>query len=145
FARRHGIRGTILIAGEGLNATVSGEHAAIGALLGFLRRDARFQNLESKESYAREHPFKRLKVKIKREIVTIGAEDANPARHVGTYVAPKDWNALISDPDVIVIDTRNAYEVDIGTFEGAIDPRTSSFREFPAYVRENLSPDRHPK
>ena len=144
-ALQHEIKGTILIAEEGINATVSGSDAGVAALLAHLRNDPRFATLVSKESYASEHPFKRLKVKIKPEIVTIGAPEANPARHVGTYVAPADWNVVISDPDVIVIDTRNAYEVDIGTFEGAIDPRTSSFGEFPAYVKQNLDPARHTK
>ena len=143
IAAQHEIKGTILVAEEGINATVSGADAGVAALLSYLRNDPRFATLVSKESYASEHPFKRLKVKIKPEIVTIGAPEANPARHVGTYVAPADWNALITDPEVIVIDTRNAYEVDIGTFEGAIDPRTSSFGEFPAYVKQNLDPARH--
>src|SRR5262249_22430498 len=107
--------------------------------------DARFADLVSKESYASDYPFKRLKVKIKPEIVTIGAPEANPARHVGTYVKPQDWNELIRDPDVIVVDTRNSYEVDIGTFEGAIDPRTASSGEFPEYVKQNLDPKRNTK
>ena len=144
-AMQHDIRGTILVAEEGINATVSGTDAGIAALLSHLRNDARFTALVSKESFAGEHPFKRLKVKIKPEIVTIGAPEANPAHHVGTYVAPADWNALISDPEVIVIDTRNSYEVDIGTFERAIDPRTSSFGEFPDYVKQNLDPARDRK
>ena len=145
IAAQHEIKGTILVAEEGINATVSGADAGVAALLSYLRNDPRFATLVSKESYASEHPFKRLKVKIKPEIVTIGAPEANPAHHVGTYVAPADWNALITDPEVIVIDTRNAYEVDIGTFQGAIDPRTSSFGEFPAYVKQNLDPARHMK
>jgi UPF0176 protein len=145
IAVQHEIKGTILVAEEGINATVSGADAGAAALLAYLRNDPRFATLVSKESYASEHPFKRLKVKIKPEIVTIGAPEANPARHVGTYVAPADWNALISDPEVIVIDTRNAYEVDIGTFQGAIDPRTSSFGEFPDYVKQNLDPARDRK
>jgi len=136
------IKGTILVAAEGINATVSGEDANIRALLAALRSDPRFSDLVSKESFTEGHPFRRMKVKLKREIVTIGVPEANPSLKVGTYVKPENWNALISDPDVVLLDTRNDYEVAIGTFKGAIDPKTGSFREFPGYVRENLDPAR---
>lgn len=140
-----GIKGTILVAPEGINATVSGEDAAIRAMLAYLRADPRFANLVSKESFAPDHPFRRMKVKRKREIVTIGVAEADPTRQVGTYVKPQDWNELVSRDDVVLIDTRNAYEVDIGTFRGARDPKTRSFREFPAYVRSALDPAKTPK
>lgn len=145
LTQAHAIRGTILIAHEGINATISGPDAGIRAVLADLRADPRFADLVSKESYCAEHPFGRMKVKIKREIVTIGVPEVNPALAVGTYVKPENWNALISDPNVVLIDTRNGYEVDIGTFRGALDPKTQSFSEFPAYVRANLDPAQKPK
>ncbi|MGL4395500.1 MAG: rhodanese-related sulfurtransferase [Hyphomicrobium sp.] len=138
----HAIKGSILIAPEGINATVSGTDENIRALLAWLRADPRFADLVSKQSYCAVDPFQRFKVKIKREIVTFGVPDADPTRAVGTYVAPADWNALISAPDVVVIDTRNAYEVEIGTFAGARDPATSRFSEFPAYVANTLDASR---
>jgi len=142
FATAHAIKGTILIAPEGINATVAGPDDGIRALLAELRRDPRFADLVSKESNATEMPFGRLKVKIKREIVTLRRPEADPAREVGIYVKPEDWNALIADPDVLVIDTRNVYEVAVGTFEGAIDPATRSFAEFPDFVAAKLDPAR---
>lgn len=138
-----GIRGTLLLAEEGINGTVSGSRAAIDALLGHLRADARLAALEHKESRSDRHPFRRLKIKLKKEIVTLGVPGVDPNRVVGTYVEPEDWNALIADPDVLVIDTRNDYEVAIGSFRHAVDPKTRSFREFPDYVREHLDPARH--
>ena len=141
--RAHGIVGTVLVAHEGINGTVAGSAQAIETFLAFLRSDARFADLVSKESAAAAQPFRRLKVKIKPEIVTLGQPDADPSRQVGAYVEPKDWNALIAQDDVVTVDTRNAYEVRIGTFEGAVDPGTQSFREFPGYVKGNLDPARH--
>ncbi len=143
------IKGTILLASEGINGTIAGLPDDIYAVLNFLRTDAlfegKFADLEHKESYADEHPFYRMKVKLKKEIVTLGVAGVSPTKQVGTYVQPQDWNALISDPDVILIDTRNDYEVDIGTFKGAIDPKTTTFREFPEYVAKNLDKTKHKK
>lgn len=140
-----GIKGTILVAHEGINSTISGSDDGIRTFLAWLRADPRFSDLVSKESYAPAHPFRRMKVKLKREIVTIGLPEVDPTKTVGTYVKPEDWNAIISDPDVVVLDTRNAYEVAIGTFKRAIDPGTRSFREFPGFVQANLDPARQRK
>lgn len=145
FCVRQDLYGTLLLAEEGINGTVAGTRAGIDALIAFLRADPRFADLEHKESYADEMPFTRMKVKLKKEIVTLGVAGINPNEKVGTYVAPEDWNALISDPDVVLIDTRNGYECDIGTFRGAIDPKTTTFREFPAYVSQNFNPGKHKK
>ena len=133
--RQHGIKGTLLLAHEGINGTIAGSDVAIDAILGFLRAQPEFSGLVHKESRATAQPFLRLKVRLKKEIVTMGVTDIDPARDAGTYVAPKEWNALIADPDTIVIDTRNDYEVTIGSFRGALDPETKSFREFPDWVR----------
>ena len=136
------IRGTLLVAPEGINGTIAGRRAAIDALIAWLRTDTRFNDLSYKESFCDEMPFARTKVKLKKEIVTMGVEDIDPTRVVGTYVEPKDWNALIRDPDVVVIDTRNDYEVEVGTFNRAINPDISTFREFPAFVDAELDPSR---
>lgn len=125
------IRGTLLLAEEGINGTVSGTRQGIDRLLAWLRNDPRLADVDHKESYCDEQPFYRTKVKLKKEIVTLGVPGVDPNRRVGTYVEPRDWNALIDDPEVLVIDTRNDYEVAIGSFEGAVDPKTRSFREFP--------------
>jgi UPF0176 protein len=145
FCNQQAIKGTILLAEEGINGTIAGSPEAIAAVLTYLRSDARLQDLEHKESWAEAQPFDRLKVRLKQEIVTLGVPEANPHQQVGTYVAPQDWNALIADPDVVVIDTRNEYEVNIGTFQRAQNPQTRSFREFPEYVRQNLNPSQHKK
>ncbi len=145
FGCARGLKGTILVAREGINATVSGPPDAIADLLGWLRSDARFRDLVSKESFAEVHPFRRFKVKVKPEIVTFGHPDIDPVANAGTYVPPERWNALIQDPDVIVIDTRNRYEYDIGTFQGAVDPGTQTFREFSTFVGEALDPSKHHK
>tara|TARA_Y100001947_G_C10333009_1_gene301752 strand:+ start:69 stop:1013 length:945 start_codon:yes stop_codon:yes gene_type:complete len=129
------VRGTLLLASEGINGTVAGSDAGIYAVLDYIRDLPGCADLEWKESRATEMPFHRTKVRLKKEIVTMGQPDLDPLDGVGTYVDPQDWNALISDPDTIVIDTRNDYEVQIGTFEGAIDPETKSFREFPDWFR----------
>ena len=143
------IKGTLLLAEEGINGTIAGLPQDIHNFLHFLRSDSIFENrfadLEHKESFASEHPFYRMKVKLKKEIVTLGVPGVSPTKKVGTYVKPEDWNALISDPDVILIDTRNDYEVDIGTFKGAIDPKTTTFREFPEYVAEHFDKTKHKK
>ena len=130
-----GIKGTILLAHEGINGTVAGEPAAIDALISFLRAIPGCAELDVKYSHAADMPFYRMKVRLKEEIVTLGVDGIDPKREVGTYVQPEDWNALISDPDTVLIDTRNDYEVAIGTFEGAVDPRTKSFSEFPEWFR----------
>ena len=140
-----GVRGTLLLAEEGINGTISGTREGIDAILAFIRADERLADLDHKESFSDRHPFRRMKVKLKKEIVTLGVPGVDPNRLVGTYVDPEDWNALISDPDVVVIDTRNDYEVALGTFRNAVDPHTHSFREFPEYVREHFDPARHRK
>ena len=140
-----GVKGTLLLAAEGINGTVAGSREGIDQVLAWLRSDPRLALLEHKESIDETMPFYRMKVKLKREIVTMGIEGIDPNQVVGTYVAPRDWNALVNDPEVLVLDTRNRYECGIGTFRGAIDPETTSFREFPRYVRENLDPARHRK
>ncbi|PTY36263.1 hypothetical protein BGP77_02835 [Saccharospirillum sp. MSK14-1] len=140
-----GIRGTLLLASEGINGTVAGSQEAITELLDWLQSHPPFAGLSHKESFCDEMPFYRTKVKLKKEIVTMGVEGIDPRHIVGTYVKPQDWNALISDPDVLLIDTRNDYEVGIGTFEGAVNPNTQTFREFPEYVERELDPERHTK
>jgi UPF0176 protein len=140
-----GLRGTLLLAREGINGTVAGPRAGIDALLAYLQADTRFAGLAWKESFDSKMPFYRPKVKLKKEIVTMGVEDINPRHIVGTYVRPEDWNALISDPAVTVIDTRNEYEIQIGSFAGATNPHTTTFREFPAYAGKNLDKGVHKK
>jgi len=139
------IRGTLLLAVEGINGTVAGSAPAIERLLSWLKAQAPFAGLSHKESYCDEMPFYRTKVKLKKEIVTMGVDGIDPRHIVGTYVKPEAWNDLISDPDVLLVDTRNDYEVAIGTFKGAINPNTKTFREFPDYVQEQLDPGKHKK
>ena len=141
----NGIKGTLLLASEGINGTVSGTQEGIDALLAWLNSDDRFNPISFKLSYHDNQPFYRTKVKLKKEIVTMGVEGIDPRKTVGTYVKPKDWNALISDPDVLLIDTRNDYEIEIGTFEHAVNPNTKTFREFPEYVKNNLDPKKNKK
>jgi UPF0176 protein len=147
FANLHenGARGTILLATEGINGTLSAEPEAMARFLGQLRADPRFADLVTKDASAPEHPFKRLKVKLKREIISFRQQSADPTVQAGTYVKPQDWNALIADPSVLVLDTRNAYEVAAGTFRGAIDPQTRRFGDLPAYIAAHLDPARHTK
>jgi len=139
------IKGTLLLAQEGINGTISGPREGIDNLLAYLNNDSRLNPVSTKESLHDEPPFYRTKVKLKKEIVTMGVEGIDPLKTVGTYVKPSDWNALISDPDVTVIDTRNDYEIEIGTFKHAIDPKTDTFRQFPQYVQENLDPEKNKK
>jgi len=141
----HEVRGTLLLAKEGINGTIAGSRQGIDRIMGWLKSDPRFADLEAKESYVDTPPFYRTKVKLKKEIVTMGVEGIDPNDIVGTYVEPADWNALIADPEVLVLDTRNKYEVDIGSFENAINPETESFRELPAYVEKHLDPVKHKK
>ncbi len=137
--------GTLLLAEEGVNGTIAGPRAGVDSVLAYLRADERLADLGHKESYCQENPFLRMKVKLKKEIVTLGVEGVSPTNAVGQYVKPEDWNALISDPDVVVVDTRNDYECEIGSFKGALDPNTETFREFPEYVEKNLDPAKHKK
>lgn len=140
-ARLH-VKGTVLLASEGINGTVAGASEAVDALLSLLRTDPRLSDLQSKRSYAYAPPFARLKVRIKREIVSLGQAGVDPTRRVGNYVEAREWNRLVEDPDVILLDTRNAYEYAVGSFAGAIDPGTRSFREFPAFVERVLGDKR---
>jgi UPF0176 protein len=143
LCQQYNIKGTILLAAEGINGTIAGTRSSIDTILAALRSDPCFADLEHKESTATKSPFDRLKVRLKREIVTFGIPTVNPSNLVGTYVKPQDWNELIANPDVLVIDTRNQYEVEIGSFAGSIDPHTDSFTEFPAYVATHLDPQQH--
>ena len=139
------IRGTLLLANEGINGTIAGTEQGIKQLLAWLQTDPRLNEIDYKLSLTDEMPFNRTKVKLKKEIVTMGIDGIDPKQVVGTYVDPLDWNALISDPEVVLIDTRNDYEFTVGTFKNAINPNTESFREFPAYIKQNLNPDQHKK
>jgi UPF0176 protein len=145
YCQSQGIKGTILLAAEGINGTIAGSRQGVDSVLAFLRSDPRLADLEHKESYSQTQPFERLKVRLKAEIVTMGLPEVDPNQQVGTYVSPQEWNDLICDPEVIVIDTRNDYEVNIGTFKTAQNPQTKSFREFPEYVSKNLDPNQHKK
>lgn len=137
LCQHHRITGTLLLASEGINGTVAGPDAGIQALLAHIQSLPGCADIEWKLSTAQDRPFARMKVRLKREIVTMGVPDVDPKASVGHYVAPGDWNALIQSPDVAVIDTRNDYEVSIGTFEGAIDPQTATFRDFPKWWEQN--------
>jgi UPF0176 protein len=139
------VKGTLLLALEGINGTIAGSQVGIDAVLEFINSDSRLSGVSTKCSFHQENPFQRTKVKLKKEIVTMGVEGIDPTLTVGTYVKPKDWNALISDPEVLLIDTRNDYEVEIGTFKNAINPNTETFREFPDYVAKNLDKTKHKK
>lgn len=141
----HGVKGTLLLASEGINGTVAGTEEAIRALLAHLHGMEEFCDLNHKESWAEEMPFLRMKVRLKKEIVTMGVPGTDPLKIVGSYIKPENWNDLISDPDVVLVDTRNDYEVGIGTFKGAIDPKTTNFRDFPAWVKRNHNVLNKPK
>ncbi|MEH2290058.1 oxygen-dependent tRNA uridine(34) hydroxylase TrhO [Nostoc sp.] len=145
YCQAQSVKGTILLALEGINGTIVGSRQAIDSVLWFLRSDPRLADLESKESYTETPPFERMKVRLKQEIVTLGLPEIDPNEQVGIYVNPQEWNDLIANPEVTVIDTRNDYEVKIGTFQGAENPQTESFREFPDYVRHHLNPTKHKK
>lgn len=142
---KNDVKGTLLLALEGINGTIAGSKTGIDNVLAFLNADERLAGVSFKCSYHQENPFQRTKVKLKKEIVTMGVEGIDPNLTVGTYVKPKDWNALISDPEVLLIDTRNDYEIEIGTFENAVNPNTETFREFPEYVAKNLDKTKHKK
>ena len=143
--KQQGVRGTLLLAAEGINGTIAGSREGIEAVLAYIKSDPRLDDLVHKESYDEEIPFSRTKVKLKKEIVTMGVEGIDPRQVVGTYVEAKGWNDLISREDVLLVDTRNDYEVEIGSFKHAINPETTSFREFPAYVEKNLDKNQHKK
>jgi UPF0176 protein len=135
----HGVKGTLLLASEGINGTIAGRADGVQAVLAFLRQDPRLASLEHKESHAASMPFNRMKVRLKREIVTLGVPGIHPARMAGHYVKPQDWNRLLDDPQLVLVDTRNEYEVAIGTFHGAINPATRSFSELPAWVEKEMA------
>lgn len=142
-----GLKGTLLLAHEGINGTVAGRPEAIDSLVGAFRSGAlfggRLDNLELKFSTAAEMPFRRMKVRLKKEIVTLGSPEIDPTRKVGTYVSAREWNALLDRSDIVLLDTRNDFEVAMGTFEGAVDPRISRFSEFRDFVAGELDPARH--
>lgn len=141
----NGVCGTLLLAEEGINGTIAGSREGIDAVLRAIRAYPGLKDLEHKESSAQKQPFYRMKVRIKPEIVTLGVPEANPNKAVGTYVSPAEWNEIISDPETVVIDTRNDYEVKIGTFRNAVNPHTETFREFPDWVKNELDPQKHKK
>jgi UPF0176 protein len=145
----HGIKGTLLLAHEGINGTVAGTEEGIDALMVELRDGplfrGRLDNLELKFSAASEMPFKRMKVRLKKEIVTLGDPQTDPLRRVGTYVSPAEWNRLLEEPGIVLLDTRNDFEVEMGTFAGAVDPRIKRFSEFKDFVKNELDPKEHRK
>lgn len=136
FCERHNVKGMILLAREGINSTIAGRPEDVHAVLAYLRSDPKFSTLQHKESWSDLPPFHRMKVRLKKEIVTMGVPGISPTNMAGTYVKPSDWNALISDPEVVLIDTRNDYEVELGTFSGAIDPKIKTFSELVKWVDE---------
>ena len=140
LCRQRAVKGTLLLAAEGINGTIAGAPADVHSVLAWLRRDPRLSDLEHKESWAQEPPFHRMKVRLKAEIVTMQVPGLNPARMAGQVVRPQDWNALIQQPDVVLIDARNAYEVAVGSFMGAVDPNTRSFSDLPAWLAEQVKP-----
>ena len=137
------LKGTFLLAPEGINGAVAGSREDVEGILGYLRAEPRFAGLEHKESRADECPFHRMKVKLKQEIVSLGMEGIDPVKTRGSYIGPEDWNAVINRPDTLVLDIRNQYESDIGGFKNAVSPQTETFREFPGYAEKNLNPDEH--
>ena len=145
YCQNHQIKGTILLSLEGINGTIAGTATNIEAVIKYLGKDKRLADLDVKYSTASDIPFERIKIRLKREIVTLGIPEVNPNKQVGNYVEAEQWNDLIKDEETIIIDTRTSYEVDIGTFRGAINPNTHSFREFPDYVQHNLDPKKHRK
>lgn len=145
FCVERDIRGSILLASEGINGTICGPEHGVRELLAHLRSDPRMATLEHKEARSHRHVFKKMKVRLKQEIVRLAVDGIDPNKEVGTYVKPQDWNELISDPDVVVIDTRNDYEFAFGTFERALNPKTQSFREFPDWVHQAIELEEKPK
>lgn len=149
YCDERGIVGTILLSPEGINSTIAGSENAVMDLLAHLKSKTEFSNLNYKTSFASKKPFRRMKVKLKKEIVTLGANKPDfivkPHEKMGVEVPPEEWNSIISDPDVVLIDTRNDYEFELGTFKNALDPETDTFREFPNYIEKNLSPEKNKK
>jgi len=145
LCQEQGIKGTLILASEGINGTVAGSRIAMDALKSYLIDTLGFVKMEYKESFFHKQPFYRMKVLTKKEIVTLGRPDIRPHEKAGTYVSPQDWNTLISSPDVVLIDVRNDYEVQIGTFKQAINPKTETFKAFPEYVETQLDPNKHKK
>ena len=143
--KKCGIKGTFLLAKEGINGTIAGSHNEIDTILNYLKSDTRFSDLEHKESFVDTTPFYRMKVKLKKEIVTMGKPEIDPRHKVGKRVSTEEWNELLADPGVFVIDTRNQYEYEVGTFKNAVSPNTSTFSEFPEYVAKSLDPEKHKK
>ena len=139
------IKGTFILASEGINGTVAGKKENIESIIDYLKSDKNFTDIECKYSYDNKIPFYRMKVKIKDELIPIGQDGVDPRKMVGTYVNPSSWNELVEDPETLLIDVRNEYEVEVGTFRGAINPKTENFREFPDFVRKNLDPKIHKK
>jgi UPF0176 protein len=138
------IRGTILLAEEGINGTISGTPEAVHAFLDYLREDPRLADIEHKESFFDRHPFARTKVRLKKEIISMGIP-ADPNEKVGQYLTPEQWNTLLQDPDVLLLDSRNDYETHLGTFKGAVDPNIDNFKQLPDYVEKHLDPKKHKK
>lgn len=141
----HQVKGTLLLAHEGINGTISGARSDIDSMIQWLQTIPEFSQLDVKESLTDQSPFKRSKVKLKKEIVTMGVEDIDPNKTVGTYVTPQQWNELIQNPEVLLIDTRNQYEIAVGSFINATNPETTNFRELPKYVAQHLDPAKHKK
>ena len=137
------IKGSLIIAAEGINGTLSGDRSAIDQYLGYLKQNVTRVEFEHKESFYDRQPFQRAKVRLKREVISMGQPISSA--ETGHFVDPKEWNAFINDPEIIMIDARNAYEVHLGSFEGAVDPKTRSFKELPAFVHRNLDVARHSK
>ena len=143
--RENDVKGIVLLANEGINATIAGTPDGVLAVLSFLRKDSRLAELAWKESSAKEQPFRKLRVRLKKEIVTMGVPGIDPERLTGTYVKPEDWNEFVSDPNVMVLDTRNDYEVEIGSFKDAINPNITSFGELPQWIENNIDVDAKPR
>ena len=143
--RKNNVLGIVLLAQEGINSTIAGSREGVVKVLEFIRQDSRFADLEWKESFANKQPFRKLRVRLKKEIVTMGIPEIDPSQLVGTYVKPADWNALIRDPDVIVIDARNNYETEIGTFTGAVNPDLDSFSQLPSWLEEKIDTGEQPR
>ena len=145
FCDEQSVKGTLLLAAEGINGTIAGPPSAVRAVLAYLRSDPRLGDLVHKESYGDKMPFYRMKVRLKREIVTLGVPGVDPSAMAGTYVKPQEWNKLLDDPSVVIIDVRNDYEVSLGTFKGALNPQTKSFRELPQWLRSQAALRDKPK
>ena len=143
--RKNNVLGIVLLAQEGINSTIAGSREGVVKVLEFIRQDSRFSDLEWKESFANKQPFRKLRVRLKKEIVTMGIPEIDPSQLVGTYVKPADWNALIRDPDVIVIDARNNYETEIGTFTGAVNPDLDSFSQLPSWLEGKIDTGEQPR